>query len=73
MVAMRAALIGSFGGRSRIAMTDFDAFERIGGGEGGRPARPDRCQNLHHQRDQKDREKCPQPLPHQLTNSAIVT
>ena len=70
MCAMRAALIGPIGGRSHIAVANFNRPQRIGGNEGGGPARPDRCQNLHRQRDQKDRQKCPQPLPHQLTNSA---
>jgi len=55
MNSVRAALVGPSGGR--VAVADFNALKRIGGGDGGRPACAYRCQNLHHQRDQDDRQK----------------
>ena len=55
MRVMRIALVGLPG--RRVAVADFNALERIRGGDGGRPARADRCENLHHQCDQDDRKK----------------
>jgi len=46
-------LVGLSGG-VRIAVTDHGRGERVGGGDAGRPARADRCKNLHHQGDQDD-------------------
>ncbi|MGY3603023.1 hypothetical protein [Bradyrhizobium sp. Leo121] len=46
-------------------MTDFSEADRIGNGDGRSPAGGDRRQNLNRQRDQNDRKKSLQPLPHQ--------
>ena len=55
MRTMRTALVGL--SRRRTAVTDFDALKWVGGGDGRGPARADRCEYLHHQRDQDDRKK----------------
>jgi hypothetical protein len=57
---------------TRIAMTDFHEAQRIGCGDRSRPGRADRCENLHHQRDQQDREESVQPLPHQAHQSKTL-
>ena len=45
----------------------FHEAQRIRRGQRSGPCRADRCKNLHHQRDQQDREISVQPLPHQAT------
>jgi hypothetical protein len=50
----------------RIMGADFRRAKGIGGGDGSGPARRDRCQHLHRQRDQKDRKKLLQLPSHRL-------
>jgi hypothetical protein len=69
---MRAGLTGLIGlvagltlGRSPGIVTDSGRMQWIRGGDAGRPARSDRCEDLHRQGDQDDRKKFPQPPAHQ--------
>jgi hypothetical protein len=45
-------------------VADFAQAKRIPNRRGGRPGCTDWCENLHHQRDQNDRQKSLQALPH---------
>jgi hypothetical protein len=51
--------------QSRIGVTNDGRLQRIGGDDAGGPACADRCKNLHRHGSQDDREKFPQPPPHQ--------
>jgi hypothetical protein len=64
MGAMLATLITLLAGSGSAIMTDGSQAKRVGSGDGGGPARADRCQNLHHQRDQDDRKEFLQMPPH---------
>ena len=57
MGAMLATLIALLSGSGCAIVTDFGRRKRVGSGDRGSPARADRCQDLHHQRDQDDRKK----------------
>ena len=58
LLAMLAYLIASLVRRgSAAAVADRSRTQRVGNGNGGRPARGDRRKNLHHQRDQDDRKE----------------
>ena len=59
---MLAALVASIGRRVAL-VTDFGRSKRVGNGRRKGPARADGCENLHHQRDHKDREVSSK-LPH---------
>ncbi|SRR5216684_4674895 len=50
--------------RTRVAVTNNGRLQRIGGGDAGRPACADRCENLHRQGNQDDWKKFSQPPPH---------
>jgi hypothetical protein len=57
MGAMLAALITPLSGSGSTVMTDAGQAKRVGSGDRRGPARANRCQHLHHQRDQDDRKK----------------
>ena len=52
IVRAMPGLVALAGGGIGIAVTDHGRGDRIGGRDAGRPARADRCENLHHQGDQ---------------------
>ena len=54
---MLAALIAIARARSDIGVANLCSRQWIGRGNGSRPARADRREDLHHQRDQNDRKK----------------
>ena len=56
MGAVLAPLIALSGSGSAV-MTDGSQAKRVGSGDRGSPARANRCQHLHHQRDQDDRKE----------------
>jgi hypothetical protein len=56
-----ASLIGLPCTGRTIAVADDGASERIGGRDGRRPARADRCKNLHRQGNQDNWQKILQP------------
>jgi hypothetical protein len=72
MRAGLAGLISLAGGRSPIVVTDRSRMEGIGGSSACGPACADRCQNLHHQGDQDDRKKLPQPPTHEKTHPSTL-
>ena len=57
-------LVGLTRRRAATAVADHGRGKWIGGCNGGRPARPDRCKNLHRQGDQDYGQKILQPSAH---------
>jgi hypothetical protein len=65
VVCAMLALVRLTGSRGRAARTDRSRMKRVGGGNAGRPRRSNGREYLHHQSNQDDRKKFPQPPAHQ--------
>ena len=57
MGARLAALVTLLSGTGSAITADGSQAKRVGSGNRGSPANANRCQHLHHQRDQDDRKE----------------